>query len=443
MGFLFVDVVMSKEDFPGLIRSGSSHSVSVSERTGNAKTPKNYVQSADDKAAAKKIEFEKKIAASNDAKKALADALDQHDENVAGGVALDQNIQSVEASSLESNTQKLASDKAANQNRQSIDADASSKANIRGINTDSIDVNLQTIGSDNIAANRQNIPQAKGIASNVQGIGTDVFSTNTQSVGGANISTNLQGINSDSLSDNNQNVGQGNIATNMQNLPSGKAATANVQEIPIDGIAANHQTIDQSRFTSNIQSLTKDKASPNNQGIPSLVIDENRQPLVSGALVTNDNKTAKFSTVDNSQRIGENTLDSNNQPTDGLAPSLNIQGAAEDGPSGLNRQTIDEKSLEDHFEGLPSGKIERSKVDFSGFESQSSTASQQGLSIGVANKKASITSVTPEPIQPQLSAQQAAKLKQDKFKEAFQSRVAGIKQKNDSLISKLDAIEKL
>lgn len=429
---------MSDDSFSGLIRSGTSHSVSVSERTGNAKTPKNIVQSEADKAAAKKIEFEKQIAASNDAKKALAADLAQHDENVAGGVALDLNIQSVEASSLELNTQKLAPDKAANQNRQSIDADASSKANIQGIKKDNVDVNLQAIGSDNIAANLQNIPLANGIEKNVQGVVSDAITTNKQSVGSGSISTNLQGVNSDGLNETNQNVGHGNIAANMQNIPNGKSIASNVQEIPVGGIAANQQKITQAHSTSHTQSLTEDKSSPNNQGVSSRANVENHQAILNAVPDGNDEKTAKLTTKDNSQRLGENTPDRNNQPVGTTAASLNIQGAAEDGPLGSNRQPIDKENLKDHYEALPSGNIERKKVEFASTSTQSSVDLQQVLSNGVVNKQGLSTSV-----EFPLTAQQAAKLKHDKFADTFQGRLAGIKRNNDSLHSKLDAIEKL
>lgn len=152
---------MSKDEFSGIIRSGSSHSVSVSEHTGNAKTPKNIVRADTDGPEAKKIAFEKKKAALIEAKQTLAAAVEQHVENVAGVGSSDPNIQNVDAGALESNKQKLGADKGTNENRQAIGADALSKANIQGVNTASIASNLQSIGADNISANRKTFPKAK------------------------------------------------------------------------------------------------------------------------------------------------------------------------------------------------------------------------------------------------------------------------------------------
>ncbi len=61
---------MNDDDFTGIVRSGSQHSVSVSEHTGNAKTPKNIVASHEEETEARKRAFEAKALAELEAKKA-------------------------------------------------------------------------------------------------------------------------------------------------------------------------------------------------------------------------------------------------------------------------------------------------------------------------------------------------------------------------------------
>ena len=79
----------------------------------------------------------------------------------------------------------------------------------------------------------------------------------------------------------------------------------------------------------------------------------------------------------NNQGVGENSLDTNRQPIESTVPSLNMQGAPEDEPAGVNRQPTEKENLEDHFEDLPSDKIERGHVDFGSSVSQSNVDSQQ------------------------------------------------------------------
>ena len=49
---------MNDDEFPDIIGSGTEHHVSVSERTGNAKTPQNHVSSHEEETEALKRNFE-------------------------------------------------------------------------------------------------------------------------------------------------------------------------------------------------------------------------------------------------------------------------------------------------------------------------------------------------------------------------------------------------
>jgi len=96
--------------------------------------------------------------------------------------------------------------------------------------------------------------------------------------------------------------------------------------------------------------------------------------------------------------------------------------------------------LEDHFEVLPSEKIERSTVDFGGSVSQSGTT-LQSASKGTGKNQSVSAAPKAKPKQPALTPQEAAKLKHDQFVEAFHGRLAGIKHDVDSLNHKLDDFE--
>jgi len=97
---------MSKDEFSGIVRSSSGHRVSVSQHTGNAKTPKNIVSTDEEDTTAKKLAFEQKKAALIEIKQASIEVLDQHDENFADGAG------------STAKKQKLPVDKASQENRQ-------------------------------------------------------------------------------------------------------------------------------------------------------------------------------------------------------------------------------------------------------------------------------------------------------------------------------------
>lgn len=102
-----------------------------------------------------------------------------------------------------------------------------------------------------------------------------------------------------------------------------------------------------------------------------------------------------------------------------------------------NRQPTDKENLDDHFEVLHLESIGRAEVDF-GLSASDSSAASQDTFPKIKVKQLANVPVIERP----LTAQQAAKLKHDKFVEAFHGRLAGIKRGVDELNGRLDFMEK-
>ena len=155
------------------------------------------------------------------------------------------------------------------------------------------------------------------------------------------------------------------------------------------------------------------------------------------APTTNDAKTPKLALGDNNQSLAEQAPDTNRQPLEDLASSLNMHRAPKDDAISANRQPTDKENLDDHFEVLPSEKIKRAEVDSGLSVSASSSESKETFAkIKIKQQVSSPAAERP------LTAQQVAKLKHDKFVEAFHGRLAGIKRGVDELNGRLDVMEK-
>jgi len=415
---------MSDDNFSGLIRSGKSHGVSVSEHTGNAKTVRNKVSSDEHDVEARKNAFEKQ--SSND--KA--------------------NIQKASSGISPAKVQSVSTDKS-NNNQQEINQESEAATNVRGVNTESLKdnnqkidssttaVNLQKVGNANVTTNNQGIAKNKAIQDNDQKIPIGGISNNNQAVNGGVLKSNVEGIGKDNIATNKQNVGQGNISANNQKLPDDKGMSTNVQGIPVDGVVTNKQAIDQPSLSPSNQSLPKDQVALNKQVTQSAINGKNLQPALNGASTTNDAKTQKFALEDNNQSLSEQAAETNRLTVKNLDPSLNMHRAPKEGAIGANRQPTDKENFDDHFEVLPSETIERAEVDFGLLVTDSSAASQDTFPKIKVKQPASALAV-----ERPLTAQQAAKLKHDKFVEAFHGRLAGIKRGVDELNGKLDKMEK-
>ncbi len=471
---------MNDDDFTGIVRSGSQHSVSVSEHTGNAKTPKNIVASHEEETEARKRAFEQKTRAELEAKKALAAALAEHTEHIDSDDGGD-----------EANIQKIAADKAA-QNRQAIAEGGTTAPNVQNVSTDVIDANIQNVGTDTTQANIQSIAADKGIAANVQNVSVDVIAPNQQKLeADKGIQDNRQGIPTDVIAPNRQNVGSGNTAANNQSIDNEKAIeanrqniptnviAANVQDIAINGIAANKQALGTSSFSANNQALEQDAVGVNRQGVdngpaaaanlqglptdepiinrqalPSDANADNRQSIAGNASQSNEQGIAKLAIQDNKQPLPQDNLAANTQALEtpaGIGPNnqaiaaetaiLNRQAAPEDTPPGINRQGVDSGKIESHFEQLPSETVERKKVDFPTASSTNGAAPSAASAAKASTTKPQVKPVLVKHAPVTEAEKQQAKLKREQINDAFHGRLAGIKHNVEALNSRLTDFE--
>ncbi len=415
---------MSDDNFSGIVRSGKSHGVSVSEHTGNAKTTRNKVSSDEHDVEARKTAFER-----------------QSSEDTA-------NIQKAISDSTQAKKQSVSTDKS-NTNRQEIYQGSVVATNVEGVKTESLKdnnqkidssttaVNLQKVGNANITTNNQGIAKDKAIQDDDKKIPIGGISNNNQAVNGGVLKSNVQGIVKGNISNNKQVIGNGQIVANDQKVPNGKGISTNVQGIPVDGVVTNKQAIDQPSLSLNSQSLPKDQVATNKQVTQSVVNDKNHQAIINDTSTTNDAKTSKLALEDKNQSLSEQAAEINRQTVKNLDPSLNMHRAPKDGATSANRQPTDKENLADHFEVLPSEKIKRAEVN-SGLSGSDISSDSKETFQKIKVKQPANAQAAERP----LTDQQAAKLKHDKFVEAFHGRLAGIKRGVDELNGRLDVMEK-
>ena len=433
---------MNDDDFSGIVRSGSQHSVSVSEHTGNAKTPKNVVVSHEEETEARKRAFEEKALAASNADKALAAALAEHTEL------------RVSDNTTAANTQKAAANNEV-LNRQGIAGEGAAKPNVQHISTDVLEANHQKVGTDKLQDNIQSVSNGKNMAANVQNISVDVIAANQQKLEGEKgIGTNKQDIPIDVIAANQQSVSHGNIATNTQKIAGEKAIETNRQGIPTDVIAPNVQDISSKPFTANNQAIAQDAlglnrqsldngpaAAANLQALPKDDVAANRQSLGQDGNAKNQQGIPADGTSSDDQKLTElgvqvnqqplaASMAPNNQAIGSDAPTLNRQALPQNAPPGTNRQSVDNGKIESHFEALPSDQVVRKKVDFAA----------EAANLKTGTKPAAKPSDRPRA--PLTAAdQQEAKLKREKLMAEFHGRVAGIKNNVNALNDRLSNFE--
>jgi hypothetical protein len=372
---------MNDDDFPNLVRSGTEHSVSVSEHSGNAKTPHNKVTSHEEETEARKHAFEEKALAALEAEKALAAALAEHTPYFAPDDAADSaNIQKIDG-----NTEA--------KNHQVIHDDQGPSSNVQNISTDGLNANQQLIESTTVSDNIQSLGHEKGVAPNVQNVPADGIAANKQQIeGGKGIQDRRPGVPTDTFSTNHQNIPTESISDNLQRIPTDNQP--------------RHQTVAVSESgNTNHLGMGDDAKSRNNHG------------------------SERFG-VQHTAPIPTDTLETNHPtiPTD--TSTLNRQAISQDAPLGTNRQGIGNEKIQDHLAQVPSGTLARNKVDFptsSGSQPTTPPTAQPGSSSRAA--------LTPARTQP------APNLAHGQINDAFHGRLAGIKHDVDALNNRLTSFE--
>jgi len=246
---------MSGDDFSGLIRSGSSHSVSVSKHTGNAKNPKNIFHSDDDEGVTKKAPLKKHHAVESNANIQRVESGDsatnlQRIEND----QVPENVQHVGIGIAAANIQELANGTGTSLNRQVV-------------SNESPNDNIQKLGQDNIAANMQQVPTGKSLTSNIQAIPADGGAENQQLISQGSTDSNKQAfLNNDSVI-NKKAIALKVNDENRQPILNKTSSANNAKIVAIQAVA-NKQGVDESSFNKNSQTIEISVPSLNIQSAP-------------------------------------------------------------------------------------------------------------------------------------------------------------------------------
>ena len=319
---------MNDSDRPLIIGSGTKHSVSVSEHTGNANSPKNKVHSDAEKKAEKAAINEKQEHARKTAVIAEQRQDEQLDGNLIVKAAISENIQT----------------------------------GTKGINTN----NSQKIASE--ALNKLSAQELKNGAANE--ILDGIYKTSSAldqkvKVNLESIKENIQAINSDINSEN------------IQEISFDKAIEPNDIKLSGEFETKNNAKILTDKDVDNLQKVPKDKESVNIQALPAEHKSSSDSPILTkesnknAAQLEGDSDMAKLHTptdphvVDNSQAVGKVVREENRQLIDTPHSEPYIQPKVEIKIPENNKQPIAKEVVQDHIEKLPTDKTERSNSDIS------------------------------------------------------------------------------
>ena len=334
---------MSDSDRPLIIGSGTKHSVSVSEHTGNANSPKNKVHSDTEKKVEKAAINEKRELAVKTKVIAEQRQDEQLDGNLIVKAAISENIQTA----------------------------------TKGINTD----NSQKIESE--ALNKLSAQELKNGATNE--ILDGIYKTSSAldqkvKVNLESINENIQAINSDINSENIQEISFDKAIEPNDIKLSGEFETKNSAKILTDKDVDNLQKVPKDKESVNIQALPAEHKSSSDSPILT------KEPNKNAAQLEGDSDMAKFHTptdphvVDNSQAVGKVVREDNRQLIDTPHSEPYIQPKVEIKIPEDNKQPLAKEGVQDHTERLPTDKTQRSNSDIS------AAPVQTDLSIGKLNQ---------------------------------------------------------
>jgi len=221
------------DDSPNfVVPSGSHHRVSVSEYTGNAKTPKNVVVSNPEETLKRKLAVDH-----------VHDVSTNTDLTVAKDLQQPTSVEALPAG----NTPKP---------------------------------NVLKVSDNGIGANRQTTA-ATVAAPNVQDVATEVIATNIQDLSAETFKDNLQSINNNSpVSDNRQPVkGPALVEPNLQKVAGEAVAPDNLQSLGQDEQDNTRVVIDTARSEPNRQAVVADDVGINRQALRNAAAMPNRQEI--------------------------------------------------------------------------------------------------------------------------------------------------------------------
>lgn len=381
------------DDFPDfVVPSGSQHHVSVSEHTGNAKTPKNVVVSHPEETRERKLAFDHIHDVSTDA------AQDKNPQQAANAVA--------------------------------VPASDSVKANVLNVPITVLAPNKQDVSTDSLQDHRQAIAQDDTIGTNRQITATTApTSANVQNVTTEVIAANKQALPTETFQDKLQSLGKGQSERDNRQAVTGAPPTqANVQIVSASGVDSdNKQGIPPDPRDDTRVVIDTTASEPNRQAVPTNNVDINRQALSDAA------------SAPNRQPGLPQAFSTNEQPI----PTLHVEAYSphvDDGAAlPANRQAIDAEKIAAHLEKIPSAETARAQAAFPSAEASLSSAPSHEAS-GKANASATHGSLTDAPSHTTLTAEEK-KLKHEETAAAFQRRLLGIKHNVDNLNDRLTDFE--
>ena len=319
---------MNDSDRPLIIGSGTKHSVSVSEHTGNANSPKNNVHSDTEKKAEKAAINEKQEHARKTAVIAEQRQDEQLDGNLIVKAAISENIQTGTKGFNTNNSQKISSEALNKLSAQELKNGVANEI-IYGIYNTSSDL------EQNVKVNLESIKE------------------------------NIQAINSDINSENIQEISFDKAIEPNDIKLSGEFETKNKAKILTDKDVDNLQKVSKDKESVNIQALPNEGKSSSDSPILT------REPNKNVAQLGGDSDMAKFHTptdphvVDNSQAVGKVVREENRQLIDTPHSEPYIQPKVEIKIPENNKQPIAKEVVQDHIKKLPTDKTERSNSDIS------------------------------------------------------------------------------
>ena len=319
---------MNDSDRPLIIGSGTKHSVSVSEHTGNANSPKNKVHSDAEKKAEKAAINEKQEHARKTAVIAEQRQDEQLDGNLIVKAAISENIQTGTKGFNTNNSQKIASE-------------ALNKLSAQELKNGAANEILDGIYKTSSALDQKVKVNLESIKENIQAINSDINSEN------------------------------------IQEISFDKAIEPNDIKLSVEFETDNKAKILTDKDVDNLQKVPKDKESVNIQALPVEHKSSSDSPILTkesnknAAQLEGDSDMAKLHTptdphvVDNSQAVGKVVREENRQLIDTPHSEPYIQPKVEIKISENNKQPIAKEVVQDHIEKLPTDKTERSNSDIS------------------------------------------------------------------------------
>ena len=319
---------MNDSDRPLIIGSGTKHSVSVSEHTGNANSPKNKVHSDAEKKAEKAAINENQEHARKTAVIAEQRQDEQLDGNLIVKAAISENIQTGTKGFNTNNSQKIASE-------------ALNKLSAQELKNGAANEILDGIYKTSSALDQKVKVNLESIKENIQAINSDINSEN------------------------------------IQEISFDKAIEPNDIKLSVEFETDNKAKILTDKDVDNLQKVPKDKESVNIQALPAEHKSSSDSPIFTkesnknAAQLEGDSDMAKLHTptdphvVDNSQAVGKVVREENRQLIDTPHSEPYIQPKVEIKIPENNKQPIANEVVQDHIEKLPTDKTERSNSDIS------------------------------------------------------------------------------